>query len=80
MTRQSDKTLRDRLNTPAVAERDTAFTVSLLGKVRRVRRRGLLVNFLWIAAIAGFVGLLGAGFYLGAAEAIQRAIGAIATG
>lgn len=77
MTDPSDKALERRLKAPAVAERDAAFTISLLGKVKRDRRRGVLVAFLWVAGTTALIGLLGAGFYLGLARAVGLAIGAV---
>jgi hypothetical protein len=77
MTDPSDEALERRLKTPAVAERDKAFTVSLLGKVRRDRRRGVLAAFLWVAGTAALVGLLGAGFYLGLAQAVRQTLSAV---
>jgi hypothetical protein len=77
MTSPSDKDLRERLNTSVVAERDEAFTASLLGKVRRDRRRGVYAGFLWVAVLAALIGLLAAGFFMGGIQAARLALGAV---
>jgi hypothetical protein len=77
MTSPSDDTLRRQLNAPDVAERDADFTDSLLDRVRRDRRRGIVLSLAWAGVLTGLVGLLAAGFSLGGAEAVFQAIAAL---
>jgi hypothetical protein len=80
MTSPPDDTLRRQLNTPDVAERDAAFTVNLLDKVRRDRRRSVAISFAWTAILTALVGLLAAGFWLGGLQAVHRAVAAVSGG
>jgi len=77
MTSPPDNDLQERLGAPVVAERDQAFTVDLLGKVRRDRRRGVVLTFVWAGVLAALIGLLAAGFFMGGIQAVRLAVEAI---
>jgi hypothetical protein len=77
MTSQPDKALQERLSTPVVDERDEAFAVDLLDKVKRDRRRGVIAAFLWAVVLAALTGLLAAGFFMGGLEAARLAFDAV---
>lgn len=80
MTSPSDDALRRQLNATDVTERDADFTDSLLGRVRRDRRRRIVLSLAWAGVLTGLVGLLAAGFFLGGAQAVLQAIAALKGG